>query len=110
MKGRCLLITMCLLASLLLTAHANAAFFNKNIKLSSLSTTDNGIVFTVKYKKDLTLSGECKNTFILPNTHAEYNLLAAFLLTASAQKKKVGIDYDELSMDCEVPVTSVTIY
>ena len=36
----------------------------------------------------------CDNRFIVLDDHPSYNLMAAALLTASASKKKVGVEFD----------------
>lgn len=112
MKGKCFLIATCLILSTFGSQAFGWEFVGtpKTLKLSSLETTTEGVEFTIKFKKDLTPLSECKNQFLLPNTHAEYNLLAAFLLTASAQKKKVGISFDETSNVCAVEIESVVLY
>ena len=115
MKHRCFMITLGLLVSMLFASKLFAMEAVGNWKINYLSVTSEGIEFKLKAKQDYTLHETCKNSFFLPNTHAEYDLLAAFLLTASAQKKKVEVVYDETAIDpqdppCMVEITSLTIY
>ncbi len=111
MKRRCLLIAICLLFTPFFVGESIAWEFTiKSPKMEMMQTTDAGVVFKLKFKKDLTPMSLCKNEFILPNTHAEYNLLAALLMTASAQKKKVDVEFDETLIDCQVEIRSIVMY
>lgn len=90
----------------------NWIFANNNLKLRSLAATPEGLEFTIKSPKNIPVApnSSCLNEFIVPKVHEDYDLLAAFLLTASAKKKKVGIVYDDDSTECQVEVQSVVVY
>ncbi len=92
----------------------NFIYDDENIQLQNIVVRSTGIEFTVLKKKgkkkiNITPNSSCINTFYVSPLTAEYNTIAAFLLTAKASKKKIGIEYDTDIADCMVPVVSVGI-
>lgn len=106
-----LIVLVCLAGMVLFSVQAQAWEWSaKNLKLSSIAVTSAGVEFTVKAKGSIAPNSSCVNEFIVPNSHGDFNLIAAFLLTGFAQKKKIALLFDETSEECEVEVSSVTLY
>lgn len=101
MKKKNFLVAVCMVGSLLFAGQLQAEWANSSLKLASVAMTPGGVEFTIKNN----IAPECDNEFLVPIGHNDFNLMAAFLLTASAQKKKIDIDYDG---ECEV--TSVKLF
>ena len=114
MKKTCQALLITLVATVLFVGHARADFVaaGARMKLSSIGVTAAGVEFTVKAKGDLTLNPgpDCVNKFIVLNSHDDFNLMAALLLTASAQNKKIDFLFDYNSNECAVEVISVIMY
>lgn len=115
MKKNSLWIGFFLLLSLCIVQNSFAAtwvFNNTNLKVENLAVTSEGVEFKIKTRRSLTvaLNSSCTNEFIIPRGQLDYDMLAAFLLTAYAKRKKVGIVYDDDSVECMVPVNSVVLY
>ncbi len=89
---------------------AELVMANKKLKLELLKSTPDGVEFKIKSKVAITPSSQCENWFIIPRLHEDYKVLTAFLLTASATKKKIDIEFDDVSQECLVPVSSLVIY
>jgi hypothetical protein len=111
MKKKSLVALICLVGIALFTVQAQAwEWSQNNLKLKSIMVTSAGVEFTVKTKRAVAPNSSCVNEFVVPNSHADFNLMAAFLLTASAGKKKISISFDEASEECQVEVNSVVLY
>ena len=104
MKMKSLVVAICVIGIALLTGQAFADFTGGKLKLDSVVVDSSGVQFTIKSGKPV---GEptCNNEFFVDPLNPDYNLMSAFLLAASAQKKKIDFDADA---DCEV--TAVKVY
>ncbi len=78
----------------------------KKYKLSNITTSETGITFILKNKKAI-VPGCTMNEFQVSSAHAEFNLMAASLLTASANKKFIAVSFDETVVDCVTSPDSV---
>ena len=87
---------------------AETVFVNKNLKLKSVAIQDDGVAFVLSLKADQTPG--CQNQFIVLNDHPSYNLMAAALLTASASKKKIGVEFDDSYPSCPMEATLIELY
>jgi hypothetical protein len=115
MKKNSLWIAIFLLFALCIAQNSFAEswiFNNTNLKVENLAVTSEGVEFKIKTRLRLivALNSSCTNEFIIPRGQLDYDMLAAFLLTAYAKKKKVGIVFDNDSVECMVPVNSVVLY
>ena len=101
---------ICLIGIVLISVQAQAWEWSaNNLKLSSVSVSPSGIEFAVK-AKGAVAAGCAENLFYVPNTHAEFNLMAASILMASASKKKIALYFDEKAATCPVQIDSIVMY
>ena len=110
MKRKHLIVVVCLIAIGLISDQSQAWEWSaSNLKIANLTVSPSGMEFTVKAKGTVA-PGCSENMFYVSNTHDEFKLMAATLLMASANKKKIAIYFNEEEQTCPVPVDSVTLY
>ena len=115
MKKNSLWIAIFLLLALCIAQNSFAVswvFNNTSLKVENLAVTSEGVEFKIKTRRGVIVApnSSCANEFIIPRGQLDYDMLAAFLLTAYAKRKKIGIAYDNDSVECMVPVDSVVLY
>lgn len=109
MNRKSLVALICLVSIALFSVQVQAWEWSvDNLKLSEVSVSSSGIEFSVK-AKGVIAPGCSENTFYVSNTHDEFKLMAAALLMASAQKKKIAVYFDETADICPVMVDAIML-
>ena len=115
MKVKCLGVVLSLFFLLCIAQNSLAqtwVYANDNLKIENLASTSEGLEFKLRENSHTVLApnSSCDNEFIIPRGHLDYDMLAAFMLTALARNMKIGIYYDDDSVECKVEVNSVIVY
>jgi hypothetical protein len=83
------------------------------LRLAKVSSTALGLEFKIRNITPVSAPNSiCNDTnwFVIPRAHPDFNVLSALVITASATGKKISVVFDHDSVECLVPVDSVTIY
>ena len=93
-------IAVSLLASLPASAEAWSGDYRT---IASIYPHSAGLTFNLS-GSTIVAASPCPNRFILSVGMPNYNVIAAALLSAHAQGKRIQINFEETSVACDVPV------